>query len=407
MSNLTTGKGNHKSQTHFQKMWQRVEHLKADIARRDSDLDTLAEHLRGDFFPRVCAAAKANVELIYRLVDLGQRKSWTNWQRQEIEFWIKENMQVVAGAGLLDNALRDQIARYDAFRLGIELDENDGRSPGEQLDDLINQQAKQYAQEQEDAFADIKNDREAMIETALDREFGLRPADNATERQKAYDQKREQRRLELNEEFQNMFDKIMDDDFDEKLDDSDEFHFDPGELDKEFESKDARFKLDNATLQRLFRSTAAVLHPDRELDPDKRLLKQSLMAQLSAARKSGDVMTLLSLYQEHVENSEALSKSDEEQLIKALAEQVQELEAALAHYEPSSALHAMALDLYSPCNKTLQENIEDRLEAIEGHAQMTRQEARALRSMKALKPRLELRYEMRQESLYRPFEFVD
>jgi hypothetical protein len=78
----------------------------------------------------------------------------------------------------------------------------------------------------------------------------------------------------------------------------------------------------NQIFQRLFRSTAAKLHPDREPDPALRDVKQGLMSDLLKARKTGDVMTILELYQEYVDREQIFSKADEKQLITALEHQI-------------------------------------------------------------------------------------
>lgn len=416
MSKLATRKRNKKNQTRFQKMWQRVERLKSEITRRDQALDALAERVRSDILPREQQMARSNMLILLRLLDLGQRKSWTNWQRYEIEHWIRENMGIAAMGGHISDEVRDQIARYDAFRMGVELDENDGRSPGEQLDEIMDEQqrlSEQAAEAQlEDLQEQLQQAREQLIEKTLNKELGKRPEDLGAsgptddmwaddreeilrQAQQDYDTRRAKRREELTQELEEELDDIKAD-----FDDID-FDFDPEELNQPFENTDAAFKLDNAAAQRMFRSAAAVLHPDREPDPERRLEKQKLMAQLLAARKSGDIMTLLSLYQEHVENGQALSKADEKQLISALEKQVKKLEEDLEYYSPSSPLHDTALELYSPHKKTVEKNIAAYLQLIDRAERVNTQLAESLSSMAALKPHLEDRYDKRREMRHR------
>ena len=418
MSKLATRKRNKKNISRFQKLLQRVDRLKLEIVNRDKAIDALAERIRVEIYPREQVAAKANVELLYRLLDLGQRKSWSNWQRQELELWIKDNLHVVAVNNLLSDELRDAVARYDAFRMGVELDENDGRSPGDQLDELIDQHEKMQQQETEDLFADIEKNMGTMIEDVLEQELGPRPVElkphhaesTLDELQQAYDKYREQRRQELEHEFLNTLNGLKDGTLQDNDDEFDPYQFDE-EFAQDFESSDKRIHLDNATIQRLFRSTAAVLHPDREADPDKRLAKQSLMAKLLSARKNGDVLTLLSLHQEHVENGEALSKADEKQLTAALEEQVRELEEELQYYEPTSHFHDMAFAFYSPSKKKLENNLQEHIDDVEYTAQAINDSVQELSSMNALKPILQIRFDHRRQDLmdayYAGEEFED
>ena len=96
-------------------------------------------------------------------------------------------------------------------------------------------------------------------------------------------------------------DADLGDDEDEPFD----FNFDAEEDYSEPDSKlFSSPKITNQVFQRLFRITANKLHPDRELDPALRKVKQGLMSDLLTARKKSDVMTILALYQEHVDGQE-------------------------------------------------------------------------------------------------------
>ena len=179
--------------------------------------------------------------------------------------------------------------------------------------------------------------------------------------------------------------------------DLDDFEFNVDEQDEEFESSpflpDAP-KITNQTFQRMFRSTAAILHPDREQDSTLREEKQSLMVELLSARKKGDVMTILALYQAHVGGEETFSKTDEKQLIAALEHQIHELENEREQFAQQSPLHWMAYErFYYPSKRKVDKAIVDHLTQVRHDKLEIERMVKEINSLKALKPWLKQRYD--------------
>lgn len=397
MSKLTHSSRQTKKTSKFQRYWQRAEKLKAKIAEQTTAVETLAERLRTEVFPRECASYEANRELLYRLFDLGRRKTWSQWQHREIEAWIDENMRLCSTAGLVDKGLIEAMTRYDAFRFDVALDESDDRPLDEQLEEVMKKRARASHEEMHGGV-------DEMIEKMLDEILGPRPdeSNSTTEDIALYDEMRSDHYDKLRASFGDASpDADVDAETEEYFDSSsagDSFDFgDERELPPSQEPSSAAPALDNAMLLRLFRSTAAVLHPDREPDAEKRLEKQSLMSELLLARKAGDVMTVLNLYQEHVGNGDALSEVDEKQLLKALDRQCRLLQQELDHYEPGSFFHEEAYDLYHSARKNTDQAIAEIIESVESRAEAVAKLSKGLRAMKDLKPMLRARYDAREQ----------
>ena len=89
----------------------------------------------------------------------------------------------------------------------------------------------------------------------------------------------------------------------------------------------------NKSIAGVYKSLAKVFHPDLERDAERRLEKEALMKQLTAAYKNNDLHTLLRLELEwlHKEESDLDKLSDEKLEIynRALKEQTEELEAEI------------------------------------------------------------------------------
>ncbi len=413
MGKIKTSPAHNKKKTSkFQKLWQRAEKLKQELEQRDQRLDELAKRIEREIYPAERASALVQKPLLLNLLELGQRKSWTNWQRQELERWIGEQIGLQAHFSLIDDTLENAIARYDAFRLGVELDEDDGAPLGEQLRRAVQAAEDAEREQHQEHLDDMANDRDAMIDALLDNTLGKRPGrdentptadlfeqhpgDVESEAQAAYDQERAEMRKALEAQFQQSIDELMGNFLDEdELDGDEEFSWGfPG---AEQKADSAAPKLDNATLQRMFRSAAAVLHPDREPDTEKRLEKQALMAKLLLARKAGDMMTVLSLYQEHVGDGAALSKADEKQLVASLEQQLRQLNRQLEEYQAPSEMHGIAWEFYHPAKSKVDAEIKAHLELLALQKEQTKINAPLMTSMRALKPVLEIRYERWRE----------
>jgi hypothetical protein len=162
--------------------------------------------------------------------------------------------------------------------------------------------------------------------------------------------------------------------------------------------------ISNVVFKRLFRSIAARLHPDRERDPDKREKKHTLMTRLLDARKQGDVMTIVLMYQEHVGEDATLSTLDEKQLLQALKGQIDELRCEQEDYSLQSPLHRLAYEqFYSTHREKTNRAFKQHIQKIENTGSQARLLALEITSLRALKPHLELRYDERSISALEAF----
>lgn len=99
---------------------------------------------------------------------------------------------------------------------------------------------------------------------------------------------------------------------------------------------------------RLFRRLARVLHPDREPDESRRLVKHALMSECLRARDEGDIDTLLSLHAEHVgELPDDVAGDDPAELAALLRRQLETLRHRLRRRLESRDLGAMIVARYA------------------------------------------------------------
>ena len=428
MSNLTaTGKSSKSKQkkSRFQKLWDKADRLQRQNEQLKSRLDGLVERTEQKVRPVEKEAAESDVPLLRKLLTMGQRKSLAKWERQVLDEWIKELITDMHLFGIADSELMDDIARYDAFRLGVELDESgDGESgtPYEQLSVHIqNMQheseaaAERQRTETEAEFDSLKETMEDLIESILDERLGPPPSTDtpqsgtpdifqseldaelkkqADDYQARRDALREEIMNDLNEDMQDEFGaSLFDDDFAEDPFTNPDFGFDDEYQDAGNNGSVAP-KIDNQTFHKMFRATAAKLHPDREPDPQKRLEKQKLMADLLKARKKGDLLTVFKMYQQHTNNAESFSKADEKQLTEALSQHIEQLEEEKEGIIFQSPTHYSVYQrFYHASRKKQDQKIEQHIREVRKNISESARCFKTIKSLKTLKPWLEARYE--------------
>jgi len=437
MVNLTANKKSNQSKSkksRFEKLWDKANRLKRQNELLKTRLEELIASADQRIRPVEREAAEADLPLLKKLLILGQRKSLAKWERGVLDEWIRELITDMQTFDISDSNLMDDMARYDAFRLGIELDEEDTDSPYEQVSSYMQNlqreteaaAEKQRVQEQEDVEEELdslKKYTEELIEKILDKRLGPPPAvpekhahtfdllqnelDAELEnQQQAYQIKRDELREQLLAEMQEdtgtdagapPFDNDWDDvdpfanpDFDYES----EFRYSDRASDRASGTEPAAPKIDNQTFHRMFRATAAKLHPDREPDPDIRLEKQTLMAELLKARKKGDLLTVFQMYHQHTDNPESFSKADEKQLIAAITHHIEQLEEEQEEIVFQSPMHFSTYQRFYHSNKRKQNKaIDDHISEVRKNIRASAKMFGSITTLKSLKPWLEIRYD--------------
>lgn len=147
----------------------------------------------------------------------------------------------------------------------------------------------------------------------------------------------------------------------------------------------------------LFRRTAQALHPDKEADPSMREHKHHLMSQLLEAREREDIMTMLTLYNEHVEGGDfTVAEQDADTLCLMLKKQIVQMEDELDAYFEEHPYRKFAYDrLHSPTTRGRQRRLKDAIKSIHQQIEMTDDLRLHLRNLNCLKDALRLRYDER------------
>ena len=170
-------------------------------------------------------------------------------------------------------------------------------------------------------------------------------------------------------------------------DDEDEDHEDD-------EDELSRKVMDGSWMKTLFRRAAQMLHPDREPDPQRRESKQARLRELLAARKQGDIMTVLSIYSETVSDADiVLAEQEMAQVCDVLQSQLHILRMDREEYLHSHPLRYLAFTLFYDNTR------KGRERKLRADADELRRLVPTLRNLDALKGVLRERHDERHKSL--------
>ncbi len=289
-----------KRTSRFQQLWLQVEAMVEEKAQLEAALDRLAMRLASEVLPAEEALASVCRQALERLLWFSERKTLGKKLRMALTPWMDELLDRLVDIADVDEDLRRRLARHHAAVLNVPLDANSGESEWCQLEAWLEQQQRQNGGDEWEWLDATRTCAELheMLDEAVDDEplpqYGQGPLPGAQ-----------------------------------------------GQADAEG-GRSEHTGLHDATFKRLFRQTAAALHPDKETDEQKRRDKHVLMTRLLQARRDHDLITLLHLHRHHAGRQDVLNDADERQLEGALMQHLAVLGKQRAALAAKSFLHFQA-----------------------------------------------------------------
>lgn len=356
------------------KLWRQVQKQRQVNLALAESLDALIQDYHGKVLPAEKETLlPVQVRLTKRLIELFSRKSLSNWHRNEMADWIGSLLEDI---GLQDqeqgNALATDYNRVVAEQAGMTVEE---------METL--QGAQEALQEEvlKDAFGDAF---EAFMEESMDADGEGGLDDEAL--------------AAAFEEFQEDLFGFADRDDLFEGEHTAQAGMKGEAFDSFEEAASPEAEMDGKWLRQLFRRTAAVLHPDKEQDPQRREQKQQAMAELLDARDKEDVISMVSLYAEHVADGEfSVEATDMDKFSRLLEQQLEDLEEEYFGCIHQSPLHHFVYqNLYAKTAKSRTKKLKAFLAQIEQQVQGLEETIGYLRNLTRLKEVLGERYEQRR-----------
>ncbi|MFK7857369.1 MAG: hypothetical protein AB8B64_01030 [Granulosicoccus sp.] len=359
---IARGKGpNKRVQSRFQRLWAEAEAAAGDNEKLDIELDTLVQRVGIDVGKAESALADTLRKTVHRQLDFAEKKSLLKWQRAELSEWIDEYLNQLMELGQLDEALQNRLAVLRARELDLELDHDSTLSPVEQLrvymDQLVAEELEQFngVRLDEDWF----DDDDEIPPSGANYEDDEEDLDELLKR--------------LHEEFAKDNGVSPEPDVDTGK---------PGRI------------LDDAVFKRLFRQTAAALHPDKETNPDRQREKHVLMSDLLRARKERDLIAVLHLHEKYASANSDLSTKDEQQLEEVLIAYLSQQRERMEDIVHRSPMHQWVFhEIYHKNPSTVKRRMNAYIKKIDMRRQGLEVFVTRIRTLKMLKELLVERYE--------------
>ncbi|MFT5706181.1 MAG: hypothetical protein ACI9ES_000452 [Oceanospirillaceae bacterium] len=329
----------------FNKLWKRIGSLKKSNITFTEKLAALVV-TTAPAIRRHELAIIANLHLlITKKLKFLAMKSLSRYNRGELGEWIEESFNLINTYKAEDvQLLEQQVARYNEILEGfygpLDQETADENEVDEDEDDEPFNPELFFVELEADLTAQYESERAEFIESLDDASqhslFGLEAEKEA--KITAYDEAKKAQYVidlaQLKAAAAEMFmqEGIFDEDGlaeqdaqepNERGSDhhySHQEHFEQDKPDSGAKAATDKLKklLETANIPKMFRQIAKKLHPDREQDPEQRLIKQDLMAKAIQAREDGDILVLFDLYTTYVDQSELFFNDEQLKSINAL-----------------------------------------------------------------------------------------
>lgn len=359
------------------KLWVEVNQKQQRNQRYQARLDGFmaffkqsAEHLEQE----VC---RANEQWIRHLVSFVPRKSIKGRQHEVLLDWIQEELTMLESNPFnpvnTDN-LRD--AFNEALVTSIEQDSKPTAITEEQLEhfraELSLMLGEQVELSNEELYDMLRDPRKTMayIKTVLR---------NRTESDYA----------DVDDDMFGQEQPFFQDDFDQNAQSKQQYEQHTDTLN----DKAANALFSDKHMIRLYRQLAKKLHPDRELDPDKKAEKMDLMQQLSHARDVKDPLTILLLAQQFLpEYQLELNDNLIGQLEQTLKFKIRQLNADYHELRRGDGLGTIIWQRFGGGTKTAREKgLREYRQALKRDAEILKANCREIKTVKVLQEHLNAR----------------
>ncbi|MCT7941729.1 hypothetical protein [Shewanella holmiensis] len=317
------------------------------------------------------------------------RKSFTEWQREELNIWIESNIDSLYEHPFspegLSQALRKEYT--DSLLDTVNVMDKDGTVDPLHILEMRNLLAEldiedNFSDEQLAEFIREPRQFHDYIETLLASRENEAEADAEAE-----------------------FDEGLFEDIEDDFINSDYFqHFQQSHKKHQKKLKDL---FDASLLRKCYKKLANILHPDKEPNAALKLHKSELMAMLVQAKKEKDAFTIISLYQEHVpDNDLNLDEDVSNELLALIDEKLRRLDDEYHHlkYEPNIE-NMVWRKLGGRSKKIMDEKKQTHLSELQQACDEIALMIKQCKNMKQLNKQLSDRYERRQPPFTKMADF--
>ncbi len=371
ISTLTTSHApkNKKSLSH---LWQEVEKKQQRNVRYQAKLDDFYVYFKEHAEKEEQSVCFATETWITHLLSFIPRKTIKGSQRESLYVWIEEEISILESNPF--NPVDSQPLRKAFVEATLAFDPDVFHADDEMHKEAL-QSVREELQNLVGAHIDISDEQlMAMLNDREHLEAWLAQTIAASD---------------ANDDNSNNSDDEEYTTFNEdEYDNTDERIFSP-------QSDIASTLYSDKQLTKLYRQLAKQLHPDRELDSEKKSEKIILMQQLSQAKKNKDPIALLLMAQQYLPDHEiALDDNMLKQLSVTLKEKITALNAEYTDLQSGVTLKSLLWQKFGKGNKQSREKeLMQYCDALQRDADKLHQQCHSIRTVKQLQHHLRSRIE--------------
>ena len=378
---LKTVKRKSKKETAFSRKWSQVEKKQKRNLNYKNKLIKFHAQFKEEVLPSEMQLCEMIAKETRHLMGFLSRKSFTQWQREELSSWIEDNIDALLEHPFAPDGLADALRQDYMAQLGdaSPMDKEEAM----EADNLLEMRRLLASLDIDDEFSD---------EELAD--FICNP-----ESFKDFFEKRLAERMEKENEESFDFEDEDDAFFEEMEDDYINGHeFNHFQQSHQTHQKKLKDLFNASLLKKCYKKLANILHPDKEQDPELKERKSDLMAILVQAKKEKDAFTIISMYQEHVpDNDLNLDEDVSAELIALIDEKLQRLDAEYADFKRAPNIENMIWEkLGGRSKKIMIEKKSQHLSQLNEACDKLNSMIKNSKNMKQLKVHLGKRYEARQ-----------
>lgn len=311
MSKLKKVKTQKETQSAFSKKWKQVEKKQTRNLNYKNKLKNFYDDFKRDVLPFEHKFCDAVANETNHLTGFISRKSFTNWQREELSLWIESNLDLLRDHPFTPDGTVEKLSgEYSKALLGWAKTIPDEEEIDPEV--IFSMRGLLEELEVEDNYSDEELD------------YFIRNPQIFTEHIESIMMQRMAKDAE-NEDFEDDLDDDFFQQFEEEFINSESFqHFQDGDKSHQKKLKDL---FNGSLLKKCYKKLANILHPDKEQNPELKEKKSDLMAILAQAKKEKDAFTIISMYQEHVpDNDLNLDENVCEGLLALIDEKLSQLD---------------------------------------------------------------------------------
>lgn len=352
---------NNGPEARFQREWERVGNLRKRNDKLRAEMDAVLARVRERVLPAELESQATLSALNQRLIEFLSRKTLPEYLRAELIDWIDENLTQMQANPFCPADISAQLAALDA------------------------------------QFANLRAMKIEKLEKKL-KQHGFTEQELQQIREEAIHITSPQKQP-MDDMFEELFEEVEQgaDAADEEADGEEDDW-----LREYLRQQQARLELRETQLEQLlkatpinglFRRIARELHPDREIDPTRKLAKHELMTRLIVARDEKDVATIISMYIEHVgEVPEGLFNGDFDKLTELLRHQADKLREEERRIYEENPARARVYEIFDSKNEAeLANKVNKYLKALRGFNAWLAQQTASLTSVQRLRAALDER----------------